>query len=60
MFLLLIKEGLSSPPYQNSANRDAQKLPGRVKASSNYLRKVSFLSLLHQSALHRPHTLPRL
>lgn len=39
---------------QLSAKRDVQELPGRVKASVNYLRKVSFLSLFHQSALDWP------
>lgn len=57
MFLLLSKlRRLVLPPLwgELSAKRDVQELPGRTKASSNYLRKVSFFSLLHQSAPYWP------
>lgn len=67
MFLLLSKPkrlAFSTLLGELSAKRDAQELPGRVKASSNYLRKVSFLSLLHQSGLScasaSPHCFPTL
>lgn len=56
MFLLLTRPRRLVLPTllrELSGKRNVQELPGRVKVSSSYLRKVSFLFLLHQSGLHQ-------